>query len=101
MGEAKRRQAWIAKGGNDWGRRGACGIGRWKSKLYGKSAEEIALLELQRTQRRIEQKMSRFGMLGFYQKAKMLPEKAIKRMAAVRAQMKKKGASSAARRAYR
>jgi hypothetical protein len=65
------------------------------------SAEAIAKLELGRAQRRIEQKMSRFGLLGFYQRSRMLPEKTVKRMAAVRAQMKKQGASSAARRAYR
>lgn len=101
MGEAKRRKAWVAKGGKDWGVTGYSGRSRWAARVHGKTAEEIKLLENQRDARRGEQKSRIFGALGMASMAIGLSKSAISRLSAARAQMKKRGASSAARRAFR
>jgi hypothetical protein len=101
MGEAKRRREWIAAGGEDWGRVGWRSFGRWGGRIRGLDKEAIAKLELERDQRRGQQKANLFGLLGFATKGIALSKSAISRLTAVRAQLKKRGASSAARRAFR
>jgi hypothetical protein len=101
MGEAKRRREWVAKGGKDWGATGVSSWGRWGSRIHGLSAERIAKLELERTNRREGHKGHLFGLLGFMAHAIGLSKTAISRLSAARGQMKKRGASAAARRSFR
>lgn len=101
-GEAKARRKWIEQGGEDWGRVGFVNrTSRWSLRTRGMSAEAIKKLELERDRRRLEQKGKLFGLMGFMQKGVGLSKEQIKRITAVRAQMKKRGASAAARRAFR